>query len=88
MSNKNRVCDKCGKPVNPHNDATIIEAVKNGRKMIVFTSQPRHFLPIPGCPGSPSRAQYIQGQSRDPRSTYDSKQESAWRDAYARAQRL
>jgi hypothetical protein len=82
-------CDKCGTHVPPENDATIIEANKTGNSVIILMAKPRHFLPVPGiCPGSPSRAQYIKGQPRDPRYPYDESEEKAWRQAYAKAQEM
>ena len=63
------LCDKCGKKVPPSNDVARFE--------MIFTSDPafvlmpsRHLLPTEGCEGSPSRAQYIEGQPRDKRSAY------------------
>jgi hypothetical protein len=81
-------CDKCGTPVPPANDATFVQAIKNHEPLIVLVAEPRHFLPIPGvCEGSPSRAQYIEGQPRDKRYPYHPEDEKAWRDAYAEVQR-
>lgn len=48
----------------------------------MLNSKPRHLLPIEGCVGSPSRAQYLENQPRDPRYPYEYDQEAAWRDAY------
>jgi hypothetical protein len=81
------VCDKCGGEVPWENDATIIESFYHGRPAMVFFYHSRHFLPVGECEGSPSRAQYIEGQPRDTRGfPYEPKREPAWRDAYARTQ--
>lgn len=60
-------CDKCGKEVPMNNDATVVDSVLYGAPVIVFASRARHFLPTEDCEGSPSRAQYIEGQPRDTR---------------------
>jgi len=51
-----------------------------------LSHQSRHFLPTEeGCEGSPSRAQYIEGQPRDMRGfSYDPDKEALFRAAYAR----
>lgn len=79
-------CDKCGQPVPPVNDARIIQWIKSGRKGYLLVMA-RHFLPVPGCEGSPSRAQYIKGQPKSERYPYDQAQESGWRKAYKEALR-
>lgn len=86
-------CDKCNTPVDPRNDATIIEAILSGCALIGFASQPRHFLPVKDkaghivCEGSPSRAQYIEGQPKDERGFgYHKEYEKLWRDAYQKTQ--
>ena len=66
-------CDKCGKPVDPSNDASILEAIFAGEPAIAVWMVGRHLLPVEGCQGSPSRAQYLEGRPRDTRgypSTY------------------
>jgi hypothetical protein len=61
------LCDKCRLPVAEDNDAVQIALLCGADPMLKLTAQPRHFLPIEGCNGSPSRAQYIDGQPRDTR---------------------
>lgn len=78
------LCDKCGKPVPLTNDAVWIQFLATGDWGLV-TTDPRHFLPTADCPGSPSRAQYIEGQPRDPRYRYHPEDEAKWRQAYAEA---
>ncbi len=85
------VCDKCGREVHPVNDATVVEAYAfPGHVMMLALSKPRHFLPLVEdgkrvCEGSPSRAQYIEGQPRDTRGfPYNPKLETKFREAYAR----
>jgi hypothetical protein len=74
--------------VAPNNDRTIIEAVVRGSRMVVAANSSRHFLPTPTCQGSPSAAQYIEGQPRDQRGyPYDEAAESKWRAAYQIVQR-
>ena len=77
-------CDKCGKPVDPSNDASILEAIFAGEPAIAVWKVGRHLLPVEGCQGSPSRAQYLEGRPRDTRGyPYISGDESKWRRAYA-----
>lgn len=82
-------CDKCGKPVPRSNDATWVESLALGDSLVVYESGQRHFLPTPDCEGSPSRAQYLEGQPRDPRpgAEYDPSLERLFRGAYDRLQR-
>lgn len=107
------LCDKCGLPVDPHNDLRNIvadmaaasavfgewQAPGSGAAEImglVYTlkSPSRHFLPLINeegevlCEGSPSRAQYIEGQPRDsrPEYPYDKRDETAWRRSFAYVQ--
>lgn len=81
------LCDKCRQPVDPANDAGIVESLfyqGTGE-----TSHHRHLLPVDGCAGSPSRAQYLEGQPRDTRGyKYYPEDETGWRYAYERAQAL
>ena len=82
------ICDKCGKEVPPENDATIIEAYAFNSPLTILACQSRHFLATEDCEGSPSRAQYIQGQPRDERGyAYVKQHEAKWRAGYAKAQR-
>ena len=81
-------CDKCHQVVPPENDATIIESVAYNNTVLSFFVSTRHFLPVEGCEGSPSRAQYIQGQPRDSRGyKYYPEFEVVWRVAYAKVQK-
>lgn len=79
-------CDKCGFPVHKSNDATWVESFAFSNPFVILAGGARHFLPEGLCPGSPSRAQYIEGQPRDPRYPYDVQHEAAWRLGYARVQ--
>lgn len=85
------VCDKCGRVVERNNDAVIIDGEVNGFTLAHLMSS-RHFLPVIEdgkvvCPGSPSRAQYIEGQPRDSRDySYDPRAEPLYRAAYAKLQ--
>ncbi len=77
-------CDKCGQNVPCDNDATIVWAELKGQGAFAFFFKPRHFLPSGKCPGSPSRAQYIEGQPRDNRGyPYDEGLEPKVREAFA-----
>ncbi len=83
------ICDKCGKEVPLQNDATIIEAIVSGQPATTLFFQSRHFLPTADCEGSPSRAQYIEGQPRDTRGySYRPELEQPYRSAYAQAQEI
>lgn len=84
------VCDKCHRKVSPENDASVLD-LKTG---IALLHNPRHLLPVivedvVVCEGSPSRAQYIDGQRRDKRSRYQyrTEYEDQFRAAYAEMQR-
>ena len=84
-------CDKCGGPVEYENDAVIL-AVLSGEirlgELGLVAIRSRHLLPIEGCDGSPSRAQYIEGQARDARGyAYDTSLEPRVRKAYAEMQK-
>lgn len=82
-------CDKCGTDVSPVNDAVNLDLIITGEPMLIFAIS-RHLLPVivdgvTVCASSPSRAQYIAGQPRDPRGVYGytSDQETKVREAYA-----
>lgn len=67
-------CDKCKTDVPVTNDATIFDAILTGNPFYGLAIS-RHLLPVFDgetmiCSGSPSRAQYIEGQPRDERSAY------------------
>ena len=85
-----RLCDKCGELVPADNDMTLVIAKIPGREFIPAIWYARHFLPVRGddgtllCEGSPSRAQYIEGQPRDERGyPYDPIRERLYRKAWA-----
>ena len=68
------VCDKCKTDVPVNNDASIFDALLHNSSIRAFALS-RHLLPVFDgeemvCSGSPSRAQYIEGQPRDERGTY------------------
>ena len=78
------LCDKCGQVVPRDNDAVRIHMTAHPEAApYLVLALPRHFLPTQDCPGSPSRAQYIDGQPRDDRYPYDESEEQRWRDAFA-----
>jgi hypothetical protein len=61
-------CDKCGEAVPDNNNASVLEIYLGNFSAIL--AWPRHLLPTENCEGSPSRAQYLEGQPKDPRSKY------------------
>lgn len=82
-------CDKCGERVEPGNDAVLL-AIATGELdgLSAVFAQSRHLLPEGNCEGSPSRAQYLEGQPRDTRAEYpyDKRLEKPVREAYAAVQ--
>lgn len=86
-------CDKCGIEVPERNDVAIFEAHRTGNVFFYLVNS-RHLLPVVEngvvvCEGSPSRAQYLEGQPRDTRGhTYDHDHEAVSRKAYAELQQL
>ena len=82
-------CDKCGELVDPRNDTTVLLAFLLKDWTLIF-AEPRHLIATDFCEGSPSRAQYIQGQPLDPRPEYpyDSRLENPIRQAYAQIQEI
>jgi hypothetical protein len=87
IENGPHLCDKCGKDVEPENNAILL-AVLLG---YFFSLGHRHLLSVEGCEGSPSRAQYIEGQPRDLRQRsypYTPEREHKVRVAYQRMQSL
>lgn len=81
-----RNCDKCGLPVDPHEDAVQID-LRLGASAYLIMARPRHLLATEHCEGSPSRAQYLEGQPRDTRGyRYDPAAEAAIRAVYAEMQ--
>lgn len=89
----NTKCDKCGTEVPENNDAVVFEAIRTDNPLFCLALS-RHLLPVIEdgtvvCEGSPSRAQYLEGQPRDTRGyTYYSDYESVSRKAYAELQNL
>lgn len=61
------LCDKCGQEVPPENDAVRLEMILNPGDFTLMVAQSRHLLPTDTCEGSPSRAQYLEGQPYDKR---------------------
>ena len=57
-------CDKCGKKVSLDNDAVELEVLLG---TCSFVCGARHLLPTEDCEGSPSRAQFLEGGTPDPR---------------------
>lgn len=80
-------CNKCGEDVPENNDARYLDVLLGD--WTAFVGQSRHLLPTDNCEGSPSRAQYLEGQPKDSRGTYP--YESYWemriREAYKSMQR-
>ncbi len=88
-----RLCNKCGTPVLPNNDACRLEYLRTGDPTVMVFGTPRHVLPIVEdgetiCEGSPSRAQYLEGQPTDPRGVYGYHHdlEEPFRQAFAQMQ--
>lgn len=86
-------CDKCGQLVPEHNDIRALEAIRRSDEVFWFMKA-RHCLPVVRegvtlCPGSPSRAQYLEGQPRDRRSQYPyiPEDEQPYREAWAQMQK-
>ena len=96
MNDKFRTCDKCGYLVDPQNNALLFEdhlidvRRERGEEMshlALLGAKSRHLLPVTEgdkviCTGSPSRAQYLEGQPRDPRYPYRIENEAIYREAY------
>jgi hypothetical protein len=83
-------CDKCGRSVSPENDAVLLQIFIKREWIGLLFGPRRHLLPVVEngtvvCEGSPSRAQYLEGQPRDtrPGSLYDQSMEARVRTAYA-----
>jgi hypothetical protein len=84
-------CDKCGRPVDPRNDAIVVDIMMSATPQLSYLlHRPRHLLPTAdGCPGSRSRAQYLEGQPRHPDQNlypYDEQLEPIIRGIYAAMQ--
>lgn len=89
------LCDKCGREVPRDNDATFHAAIMTGDPLFSLMCVARHLLPVLEgdvkiCEGSPSRAQYLEGQPRDERGSYPyrQEQEAPYRAAYAKMQEM
>jgi hypothetical protein len=87
------VCDRCGRPVANSNNVLLFDWARN--PILSLFAPFRHLLPViengeQVCAGSPSRAQYLEGQPRDtrPEYAYDPAQEIPHREAYIRLQHL
>ncbi len=78
-------CDKCGQEVEPSNDSFLLFGSTNSNT--ADNKGHRHLLPqltpVP-CVGSPSMAQYLEGQPRDERRAfaYNPANENKVREAY------
>lgn len=71
------------------NDMVVIMTRTPGYDPQLLLQAPAlHFLPVPGCEGSPSRYQYLEGMPRDTRPgiVYDPRREAPIRAAYAEVQ--
>lgn len=64
------ICAKCLKPCPKENDVAYIESYIPGNGAVLLFMPSCHLLPTEDCIGSPSRAQLIEGQPRDPRPEY------------------
>ena len=87
------ICDKCGKSIEPGQCAlalTMLEAygkLPTAFEYLAYST--RHILPTEECEGSPSRAQYLEGQPRDTREyPYVPEREASFRKAYAKLQEV
>lgn len=85
-------CDKCGREVPPENDIVFL-GIELGDPVAAFAKS-RHLLPVIEdgigiCEGSPSRAQYLEGQPRDHRTEYPyfPELEAIHREAYRKMQK-
>lgn len=92
--NELHCCDKCGRRVPSDNNAVYFDAALGNMppEGILFAVS-RHLLPVVEdgvviCTGSPSRAQYVEGQPRDPRAAfaYNPAKEGTYRAAYRKMQ--
>ncbi len=95
------LCDRCGRVVPYEDDVHALDAViklmrqygtegtawKEGLKNVFPRScVGRHIRPTATCSGSPSRAQYLEGCTRDQRYEYSPSEEVLVRAAYAAIQ--
>ena len=86
-------CDKCGREVEPNNDVGSFMAILADEPLVVLLGPPRHLLPVEEngqvvCEGSPSSAQYLEGQPRDtrPQFPYRAIREAPFREAFRKLQ--
>ena len=76
------------------NDLRSDRHIREHVEATLFNKPSRHFLPVYDadrllCEGSPSRAQFIEGQPRDTRGyAYSQKLESLYRAAHMKAKEL
>ncbi len=88
-------CCKCGGHVPPSNDVAYFDAILTRQPLLPLTYAFCHLLPVYDekgnqlCVGSHSRAQYLEGQPRDPRPEYAYKpeREQQFREAYEKLQK-
>ena len=83
-----RKCDKCSEIV-PRENSTMLLEEQRDNPQVGHYQHDRHLFAVDGpvpCEGSPSRAQYIEGQSHDQRGIYDyhADLEVSIREAYAK----
>ncbi len=83
-------CDKCGRLVRICDNAAHLDVYAGfASPAEILVTTPRHLIPIVEngvfiCEGSPSRAQYLDGQPRDVGDfPYDPALEALYREAYA-----
>lgn len=84
------VCDKCQKMLMPEDDVLLVASFALAAPDFILMGPHRHLLPTDeGCEGSPSSAQYLEGQPRDTRKGYKYHQplEQPMRRAYVLLQK-
>lgn len=90
LGNRSNICDKCGREVLPNNDVLFLMEELTGFPLLFLSAPSRHLLPLfeggkQVCEGSPSRAQYLEGQPKDRRGyPYRLSTQILIRKAYAR----
>ena len=83
LENQLPLCDKCGKPVHPANDAVILDAIVNNEPLVNLFYGSRHLFPEGECEGSPSRAQYLGGEKDSWGYPFIKERQLAFSKAYA-----
>ena len=74
---KNPICSRCGEEVLASNNAVLFDGLLQHVDVRSIHGEARHLLPvydengIKTCIGSPSRAQYLEGQPKDTRGGHD-----------------